>query len=755
MSMDLNTKLIGSYLLAIFKRKGSLLPSPGSLLLAVAGGITIAGSLYLPFIAQAQTAAPGVTLTPLYSFGTSGTDALYPTSGLAQGPSGVFYGTSFEGGATNLGTIYQITSSGKETVLHEFNGKDGSDPQRGLVLGPGGNFFGTTMHGGLTYIGTGTDTSAGTVYRITASGMFDSIYSFDGISSAFPEGVLTVSANGDLIGTTTFSGVGGNGYGTSGGTVFEITPTGNLTTLYTFLPMFAFGLTPMDNTDGSNPYGGLTVGPDGNYYGTTLIGGSTPSGIVFGEGTVFQITPDGYETQLYAFKNNGDGAGPGLQLTLGADGNFYGVTYLNPITFASAPGTIFKITPAGQLTTLYRFQDVDSKGYNAHGFSPSNGLTLATDGKFYGTTPSGGVNGSGTIFSITPNGHLTTLYSFGAIKTGNSDGEHPEGPLFEAADGTLYGTASGGGKYNYGTFFKLTVPGLSTPLRIANLDISPSTLQGGSESSSGTVTLTGPAPSAGLTVQLTTPGNTVVRVPATVAIPAGANKARFSVSVGPVKFLKMVEVVASYLSSSQSATVFVTPAPSKDSLAELALSATPASRGITISDNRIYLNGNATASDVVTLTSSNLAVARVPASVDIQPGFSSREFALSTTSVTTPTDVTITATLNGVSKSATLEIQPGEPTLKSLDVTPVIKSGATNTTNTITLTGVAGIDIPVKLTADARLTTTPTTPVIKAGQLSVTFAITAQSGLTPSQTVDVDAILSGDTISKIVTIQAQ
>lgn len=190
--------------------------------------------------------------------------------------------------------------------------------------------------------------------------------------------------------------------------------------------------------DGANPYGALVQGGDGYLYGTTYRGGTNDSG------TVFKITTNGVLTGLYSFNGTNDGGTPEAALVQGGDGYFYGTSPGELNDSFSQYGSVFKITTNGVLDTLYSFED------GIDGYDPQGGLTLDSDGNFYGTT-------SGTIFNITTNGALTTLPS------GLGNGFNPQGPLALGNDGNFYGTTYQGGdgytpnpEFNtaYGTVFK-------------------------------------------------------------------------------------------------------------------------------------------------------------------------------------------------------------------------------------------------------------------------------------------------------------
>ena len=215
-----------------------------------------------------------------------------------------------------------------------------------------------------------------------------------------------------------------------------------LTTLVTF-----------DGADGSTPdYMVLTQGADGNFYGTTYEGGASYGNGGPGYGSVFRVTPAGTLTTLYSFcpqAGCADGAYPSGSLVQTANGDFYGTTQE---VGSYGYGTIFKITPAGKLTTLYSFCILANC---ADGKEPLGGLAQATNGNFYGTTSFGGVNGGGTVFAITPAGKATTLHNFCPLGS-CADGDQPRGNLIQASDGDLYGETGLDGAYGYGTIFKIS-----------------------------------------------------------------------------------------------------------------------------------------------------------------------------------------------------------------------------------------------------------------------------------------------------------
>ncbi len=358
-----------------------------------------------------------------------------PFAGLLQARNGMLYGATKEGGTDIYGTIFQITTEGALKTLQSFDGTDGYYPHGGLMQAGDGNLYGTTY--GI-YNG-----SLGTVFQITTEGKLTTLHSFTGCSDgANPYAVLIQAGNGNLYGTTPSGGVA------SSGAVFQITPQGTLKLLHSFSkPSSTY-----TNSDGDDPLAGLIQSSDGNLYGTCWGGGANSWG------TVFKITTGGTLTTLYSFNYFPDGAEPGGSLIQANDGDLYGTTSFGG---EYGSGTVFRITTGGTLTTLYSFS-ATSKSYpytNSDGANPLAGLIQGSDGNLYGTTVYGGTNGYGTVFRITTSGTLTTLYTFSALSSSNtnSDGALPYAGLIQARDGNLYGTCVGGGTAGDGTVFSLNI----------------------------------------------------------------------------------------------------------------------------------------------------------------------------------------------------------------------------------------------------------------------------------------------------------
>jgi len=359
-----------------------------------------------------------VTFTSLASFAS--TVGTYPYSGLTQGRDGNFYGTTTEGGIYRVGNIFKITTNGTLTSVFAFNDADGAIPYGGLILAQNGAFYGTCDTGGAY--------ADGTTFSYVSGGAFTLLTSFNGNNGMYPVSAMVQGTD------TNYYGIASEGGPYGYGTVFRLSGlVGDQTTLVAF-----------DGNNGAYPSPILVQGSDGNFYGTTENGGTNG-----GNGTVFKLSPAGQLTTLYAFSGLNDGGIPVAGLVAGVDGNFYGTTYLGG---TNGSGTVFKITPGGALTTLWSFTGGND------GAEPWGGLVQALDGNLYGTTQIGGVYGAGTLFQISPGGNFATLVQFDGFI-----GSEPTGNLVQGTDGNLYGTTQTGGSSDVGTVFRLSING---PLQI-------------------------------------------------------------------------------------------------------------------------------------------------------------------------------------------------------------------------------------------------------------------------------------------------
>ena len=553
--------------------------------------------------------ASAQTFSTLVSF--NGTDGGRPDAPLIQATDGNFYGVTQNGGLTNqvcttggCGTVFKMTSTGALTTLYQFcslsNCADGANPYGPLVQGTDGNFYGTTIYGGTN--------SNGTVFKITSSGTLTTLHSFSLFSDgAYPWAGLIQATDGNFYGTTTAGGIG------IMGTLFKMTPAGALTPLHNFC-------TQSGCADGANPYATLVQGTDGNLYGTTARGGNSSF-----NGTLFKSTTDGSLTTLYTFcslSNCSDGMQPFGPLVQATVGYFYGTTTSGQ---GQNSGTVFKITSAGALTTLYTFCALSKC---ADGVNPYGGVIQAYDGNFYGTTYIGG-SGQGTVFEMTPSGKLTTLHTFDV-----QDGEAPWAGLLYANDGNFYGTTEAGGANGKGTVFKLagpvnrtltvTVTGLGlvesvdglircpsdcswkymdartvvmgaipnsgysftgwtgcdqvdgvycwvtmtgaknvtarfdavSNITLTSLTFKPTYVKGG-RASAGTLTLSGSAPMGGLGISLSSDHPGVAHPPAFVIVPGGQSSVQFAAQTFPVKSKTVVTITATAGASEVNGTLTV------------------------------------------------------------------------------------------------------------------------------------------------------------------------------------------------------
>jgi uncharacterized repeat protein (TIGR03803 family) len=386
----------------------------------------------------------------LYAFPLSAAPPLNPSgnqvtpSGLLRGADGNFYGTTYYGGANDEGAVFMLTPTGTYTPVYSFpaGGADGAypSPAAGLIQDGAGNLYGTTQRGGPNDLGTvfklpATSTPTLHVFTVTAG---------DG---EYPQGGVVRDPSGNLYGTTCGDCVS---VGSAYGTVFKLAPNGSdftLTTLHTF-----------SGTDGAYPLGSLVRDPAGNLYGTTLGDG------VYNYGTVFKLAPSGETftpTTLHTF-NGTDEANPQGGLVRDPAGNLYGMTF-GTCTAGGDPctgnvGTVFQLTPSGEtftFRTLYTFTCTVNPNSCPNGANPYGTLTLDSQGTLYGSTYAGGPANLGTLFqlTLTPTPTLTTLHPFAG-----PEGANPQAGLTLGSDGYFYGTTSqGGGTGQSGVAFVLRV----------------------------------------------------------------------------------------------------------------------------------------------------------------------------------------------------------------------------------------------------------------------------------------------------------
>jgi len=325
------------------------------------------------------------TETVLYNFGSQYEYDVYPAAGLIMDAERNLYGTTTggDGAGGAQGTVFELTPTGVETVLHAFTGEpeDGSAPTGQLIMDAQGNFYGTTTGGGPG--------GNGTVFKLAPDGAETLLHGFgfqqpgDGCT---PYAGVIMDKKGNLYGTTWACGA--YGYGT----VFMVAPNGTETVLYNF--------NPYNGTDGFYPVGGVVIDKKGNLYGTTTRGGASCDC-----GTVFKLTPGKKggawtEILLHSFGNqSGDGSGPQAGLIMDKEGNLYGTTEFAGGGYDGGRGTVFKLSPTGTEAWLYSFC---TQGGCPDGAYPYASLIMDKKGNLYSTTDGGGTYGYGTVFKLTP-----------------------------------------------------------------------------------------------------------------------------------------------------------------------------------------------------------------------------------------------------------------------------------------------------------------------------------------------------------------
>ncbi len=323
---------------------GVILDSAGTLYgTTVGGGPGNAGVIY--------SLEPAGHEQILYSF-SGGADGGNPYAGLIRDAAGNFYGTTASGGTNNAGVVFELDTTGHETVLYSFTGAaDGGTPMASVVRDSDGNLYGTTYVGGSA--------GAGVVFKLDTTGHETVLHSFtNGADGGYPQAGVILDATGNLYGVTL--------YGNPGAVIFKLSPSGHETVLYT-LPT-------------ASSAGGLTRDAAGNFYGALA-----------GDGTVYKLSPNGQYSVLYSFTGGADGEDPMAGVILDAAGNLYGTTFLGG---SAGVGTVYKVDPSGHETVLYSFTGgLDGEWPTASVFDGA--------GNLYGTTSSGGGKAyGGVVFKI-------------------------------------------------------------------------------------------------------------------------------------------------------------------------------------------------------------------------------------------------------------------------------------------------------------------------------------------------------------------
>jgi len=414
------------------------------------------------------------------SFQNPGVNPYY--SALTYASNGKLYGMTFNGGAVDAGVIFSFDPATSDyTTLFDFDGENGAQPSGSLIQASDGKLYGMTSFGG--------DLNSGVIFSFDpSSSTYTKLFNFDNDNGANPCGSLLQMANGKMYGMTA---EGGNQ---------------NLGTIFSFDPV-SLKITKvddLDNVNGAVPLGSLVKGNDGLLYGMCANGGGNQSGVIFafntGNLTFAKLKDFDYASGYY----------PHGSLLTGTDGKFYGMTYKggshnegvlfsfesSTLTYTklkdfdganggeplgslvqAADGKIYGMTSEGgnaNLGIIFSFDPSTTnytieKAFNDRdGESPFSNMTLANDGKFYGTTFQGGVADAGVIFSFDPSSRVyIKLKDFGT----DVMGQRPSGHLISSADGKLYGMTPFGGVHNLGVIYSFD-PAVSVYKKLMDFDSS-------------------------------------------------------------------------------------------------------------------------------------------------------------------------------------------------------------------------------------------------------------------------------------------
>jgi len=713
------------------------------------GGLTTLGSFTGPIYDESGIGAPVM-------------------NGVTFDSHGNFWGATYgggndfapAGGASGLGTIYELTTAGVFTTLVEFSGPNGELPGP-VVFDSQGNLWGTAVSGGAANDGALFEYSP-------ASGELTNPVTFTGGNGTNPSGLVAFDSQGNLYGVTSSGGTGGFG------SLWEYSAQGVLTTLVNFTGL-----------NGETPTGGVTLDGKGNIYGTTNTGGAS------GYGTIWKYSLSTAQlTTLYSFTATGTtGQNPGGGgVTLDANGNLYGTTTQGG---ANGDGVVWEYSSAGVLTDLVTFTGLN-------GQNPQSTLVFDSLGNLWGTTTQGGTGGYGAIFELTPNtggGCGPTLSSLTLNPTTIPNGGTSTGTV------TLSGAAPSGGSVvglsSNSSFIivpgSVTVPAgassatfavttngfvlsstavtitaslgsntvqaslTETPgVNVSSISLNPTSVPGGS-SSTGTVTLTAAAPSGGNAVLVSVSHNNAadpnppVLLPIIVTVAAGKTSATFTLGTTNDSSNLTFPVFAQSGTATVSTNFTVTPGAA---ISSLTLNPTSVSGGNN-STGTVTLSAKAPSGGaVVPLGNGNTLVANIPSSVTVPARATSATFTVSTESVSTSTSVAISGTYGGAIESANLTVTPGGAvTLSSLTLNPTSVTGGSDSTGTVTLSGTApsGGTVVTLTSGNTSVATVPSSVTVAAGNTSATFSVSTTS-VSQNTNVSISGTYGGANQSATLTV---
>ena len=594
------------------------------------------------------------TFKDLHDFGATG-DGEYPRAGVSFDSAGNAYGTAFEGGANGGGMVWEITASGGAySDLHDFGaGTDGGLPYAGVAIDSNGNLYGTTSEGGAN---TSADQGmgGGMIWEITSSRAYKDLHDFGGSGDGLYSGAgVSFDSKGDLFGTTGWGGVNTEAnFGNGGGVVWEIGSSG------TYQKLHDFGA----GEDGSLPFVGVTVGADGNLYGATSQGGANDSGMLWGLSVPTQIA----SVSLNPSTVTGGASSTGtVTLSAAAPSGGLAVSLSSSSADATVPSSV--TVPAGDtsatftITTISYHANVTSNITARYGSSSQKAVlsilapTLASI-TLNPTTVTGGSTCTGTVtltgpaasgglgVSLSSSSTYATVPSSVTVAAGATKGTFTISTKPYTGDYSATITAAQGSSVQKAVLSVL-------PAAVGGLSLNPSTVTGGS-SSTGTVTLTGPAPTGGSVVTLSSTSADAT-VPSSVTVAAGSSSATFTISTISYHGNVTATITAVKGSSSQKAVLSIL-APV---LSGLSLNPSTVT-GATTSTGTVTLTGPAPTGGVVVTLSSTSADATVPSSVTVAAGSNSATFKVTTVKYSGVYKATITARYGSSSEQAVLTVDP-------------------------------------------------------------------------------------------------
>ena len=670
----------------------------------------------------------------LHSFGT-GTDGQAPFAGVTLDSAGNMYGTTYQGGSQNVGTVWEITAAGNYVVLHEFGvGGDGALPIGGVTVDNSGNLFGTAS--ATTTSGSGP----GVVWEISSTLGYQVIHAFGSSGDgSLPNGGVTLDSSGNLYGTASQGG------GTGGGVIWTLTTDGQYSILHTF----------GSGNDGVMPLSSVTFDAAGNMFGTAFHGGTfgPTYGVVWeltsatlNQLTVSPTTVDGGAAATGTITLSTAAPSGGLPVTLASNNNSVSVppTVWVP---AGATSVTFPITTS-IVSTSTKATITGTLGSSSLTANLTLNVALLSGMSLSPTTLVGGANSIGTVTLSRPAPSGGTVVALASSSTSASvpasvtigQGNRSTTftisttPVATAVTATI--SASTGG---ITTTASLDITSDLT----ASLGLNITSVFSGS-SSIGTVTLTKPAGANGVSVAIKS-DNAAATVPASVTVAAGASQAVFVVSTTYVTSTTQANITATLNGTSQTVSLTIKP----NSVSTLTLSPSTLLGGGT-STGTIGLNALAGSNgEVVTLSSSD-ASASVPPIAVVQGGMNSGTFTVSTYGVNSQKVVSIKATLNGVSALATLTINP--PDLLSISLNPSKVAGGTSSTGTVTTTGPVGPSgLIVRLQSSNSNASVTNSVTIPFGQSSANFTITS-SAVTSPTSATIAASIGATTKTAMLTL---